>query len=360
MIRTKTTLILAMILLGLFGLWYFNMRKNEPAQTPSEAGADERALEVSVKKAGDLKSITSEERLPVVIVADNETVITAETSGTISSASFEVGSPIGQGATLVRITDPNGSILSKSGIRSEAIRQAEISVSSARKSYKEAKRLAEKNTNKESYLDRDLAQLRLEEAEIALANALDASTVRAPLSGIVSEKYVNVGSSVTPGTMLAKIATGSVPKARFQVSERVRDSLAIGDSVRILLQENREKTAHVTSIAAHADPATGKFPIEARLEKDSIPSGTIGSAIIEIRQTASEASSFFLPLSTIITNQEGSFFFVAENGKAKKISATSIIVSGETGAVSADIPENAAVIIESTGTLEDGMKISEK
>jgi membrane fusion protein (multidrug efflux system) len=358
--RTKTTIILAAIFLGLLGLWFFTMKKNESVETPKESGADERALEVSVKKASDLKSTTSEERLPVVIAADNETVITSEKSGIVSSANFEVGNSIGQGATLVRITDPNGSILSKSGIRSEALRQAEIAVSSARKSYKEAKRLAEKNTNKESYLTRDLARLRLEEAEIALANALDASTVRAPLSGTVSAKFVNVGSSVTPGTALAKIATGSIPKARFHVSERVRNSLALGDSVQILLQENRNETARITSIASNADPTTGKFPIEARFEKGFVSPGTIGSVIIEIRRLASEDSSFFLPLSIITTNQEGSFFFVAENGEAKKISATSIVVSGETGIVSADIPQDTDVIVKSAGTLEDGTLISLK
>lgn len=353
-------LVFAVVVLGLFGLWFFTMRKNEPEQAPKEPGADERALEVSVKKASDLKRVTSEERLPAVVVPDNETAIAAETSGTVSSANFEVGSAVTQGAVLVRITDPTGATLAKNGIRSEAIRQAEIAASSARKSYKEAKRLAEKNTNKESYLARDLARLRLEGTEIDLANALDASSIRASLSGVVSAKYMDVGSSVTPGTLLAKIATGSTPKARFQVSERARRSLALGDSVRILLQENREEKARVTSIASIADSATGKFPIEVRLEKGSVSPGTIGEVIIESRQLASETSSFFLPLSAITTNQEGSFFFVTENGKAKKISATSVTVSGETGTVSADIPQDATVIVESSGTLEDGKPINTK
>lgn len=362
MTRTTIILALAILFLATFGVWTFATKKNTPNDAKENTEQEKQTITVTIKKARDLKSATFEERIPAIIVPENETTIVSETSGTVSLANFEVGSAIAKGAILVRITNPTGTTLTKNGIQSEAIRQAEIAASSARKSYKEAKRLAEKNTNKESYLARDLARLRLESAEIELRNALDASIVRAPLSGIVSEKSVNVGSSVSPGTTIATIASSGAQKIRFQVSRNTRQSLAIGDSARILLGKDREEKARIISIALVADPATSKFPVEARFEKEALSSETIATAVLQTKHSASEASEFFLPLSALTTGQEGSFFFIAQNETAKKVKVTSLIVSGETALVSADISKDDNIIIEGSGTLEDGMKtrVSEK
>lgn len=358
MTRTTITLALAFafVLLVAFGIWTVTTKK-DTNDTKENTTQEEIVITVKTKEARDTKSATFEERLPARIVPANETAIVAETSGTVSSVSFEVGQSVTLGETLVRITNPTGTTLAKSGIQSEAVRQAEITASLTRKSYKEAKRLAEKDSSKENSLARDLARLRLESAEIDLANALDASIVRAPLSGIVSEKNVGLGSSVSPGTVLATIASSGMPKAQFQISESLRLSLKTGDSVRVLHEENREETARITSIASIADPATGKFAVEARFEKSLPISGTIAIASLQTTRSASSTSEFFLPLSAITTGQDGSYFFVTENETAKKITITSLSVSGETALVKADISEDAHIIIESAGTLEDGMKV---
>lgn len=358
MTRTKTIFALA-ILVVVSGIWFFTTKKNPSESKVKDDSKEERAVTVTIAEAHTLKNASFEERLPAVVVPANETAIVAETTGTVSLANFEVGSAVIRGAVLVRITDPTGATVAKSGIRSEAVRQAEIAASSARKSYKEAKRLAEKNTSKESYLARDLAALRLESAEIELANALDASIVRAPLSGIVSGKSVNIGSSVSPGTAIATIASSGMPKARFQVSESLRSSIKTNDPVRVLLKDASEETASIASIASVADPATGKFAVEARLEKSVPLSGTVASVIVRSTRTAPESSEFFLPLSSLTAGQDGSFFFIVENETAKKIAVDSLSVSGETALVKADISEGAGVIVESAGALEDGMKIHE-
>lgn len=360
MTRTKIILALAILLIAVSGIWFFATNKNTSKKAPEDGTQEKSTVTVTTKKTSELKSTTFEERLPARITPANETAIVAETSGTVSLANFEVGSAVAEGAILIRITDPTGATLAKSGIRSESVRQAEIVASLARKSYKEAKRLAEKNSSKENSLARDLARLRLESAEIDLQNALDASIVRAPLSGIISGKGVAIGSSVSPGTTIATIASSGMPKARFQVSESLRRSLKRDDSVRVFPEEDREEIARITSIAHVADPATGKFAVEARFEKLVPLSGTIATVIVQTTQVASEASEFFLPLSALTTGQDGSFFFIIENETAKKIDIPTFSVSGETALIRTDISEDARIIIESAGALEDGVKVTER
>ena len=358
----RTILIIVVLLLLCAGGWFWTARKNAPENAPKESTSEARPIDVTVKKASDLTTLVSEERLPGVIVPENETIVTARISGTVSSVSFDVGKPLTLGQVLVRIDDPIGSVISKSGIQSESVRQAEIAASLARKTYKDANRLAENNKTKSkaNNLARDLAKLRLESAEIDLENTTNNALVRSPLSGIVTEKSVDIGSAVAPGTAIATIASGGAPKARFQISENTARVLANGNSISILLHNGNEEQGTITSISKIADTSTGKFSVEASLEGKSESVGTVATVIVRTQASSTETSTLVLPLSAITTGQDGSFFFIVKDGAAKKIAVTSLSVSGETATVSADIPKDADVIIESLGTLEDGTQVNKK
>ena len=362
MLKRSTSWSLFIVLAALIGAIFFFFDKTTPSKSAESASEEPSTapLPVIVKKASELKNSASEEHLPGIVVPDSETVITATTSGTVSSVSFAVGTPVAVGSTLLRIDTPFGAV-SKDGIQSDTVRQAEIAVSLAKKSYKEANNLAEKESTKSTAntLARDLAKLRLESATIALTNALDASIVRSTASGVVSQKNIGIGSSVVPGTVLATIASGASPKIRFHVAEDTRHMLALGNTITVT-SNSKDFEARITSIGAIADTSTGKFPVEATFKNVAVSAGTVATVTLQTNRAVSAASEFSLPLSALTTGQDGSFFFIVENGTAKKISVASVTVSGETGIVSADIPEDTAIIIESKGVLEDGSVITEQ
>ncbi len=358
--RRSTLWIFTILLIIIGSIWVFLSQKStSKSQEETVKNNETTPLQVTVKKARDLKSTSTEDHLPGVIIPENETTLLATTSGTISSAPFEVGSTVALGSVLFRIDTPFGSAVSKDGLPSETIRQAEIAVSLANKAYKDAERLTEKDRTKSvaNTLARNLAKLRLESATIALDNARNSALVRATLSGIISKKNVSTGSAVSPGTTLATIASGTAPKIRFQVSTDTRQTLALGDTITVT-SGNISSEAHITSLGAIADSGTGKFPIEAKLSDKSLRAGSIATVTLKTESALTNVSTFSLPLSAITTGQDGSFFFVEEDGKAKKVIATSVTVSGETGIVSADIPDDTNIIIESGRTLEEGAAVS--
>ncbi|QQS20878.1 MAG: efflux RND transporter periplasmic adaptor subunit [Candidatus Moraniibacteriota bacterium] len=362
---TRTRLIITVLVVIALGTSVFWFAKR-PSKTPEESSvkdSNHATPEIVTAKAKDLAARVTEERIPAIVAAENETAIVAQTSGTVTSVSFSLGKAVSIGTPLVRIADPASSVASKSGIRSDTIRQAEIDASLARKSYKEAKRLAEKYTNKESYSARDVAKLRLESAEVALTNALESSIVRSPASGTVIEKSVGVGSSVAPGTVLAKVASKSEPVVRFHVSSDTLASLELGQEISVQKGTGgvNGKRASITAISRNADPLTGKFPVEATLSGATFSPGTVVSVVLPIRLVAeAEGFSLALPLSAVTTSQEGSFFFIEENGKATKVPVKNISVSGESALVSADISDDANVIVESGATLEEALPVRHK
>ncbi|QQS15577.1 MAG: efflux RND transporter periplasmic adaptor subunit [Candidatus Moraniibacteriota bacterium] len=352
-------IIFCLALIGGGSLFLHNSASETKESSPESSETDH--IQVITKKASELKTVSSEEHLPGIIAPEHETIFLATASGTIAAAPFEVGDTVSLGSVLFRIDTPFGSAITKDGLSSETIRQAEIAVSLAKKSYKDANRLAEKKSTKSvaNTLARDLAKLRLESAEIALDNARNNSIIRSTFSGVISKKNASVGSAVSPGTELASIASTTTPTVRFSVSGNLRERLALGDVVSVQSGEMSSE-AHITSIGALADSSTGKFPVEAKLSDDMLRAGTVATVSLTSEHSLTESDRLSLPLSATTTGQDGSFFFIEDSGIAKKVSVDSITVSGETGIVSANVPNDANIIVESGKALEEGASVDIK
>lgn len=351
---------LAICLVIVVGGVVFSRRSASETPAQPSTSTTTAPAQVAIAKAIDLKTVASEEHLPGIIVPKYETSVVSATSGTIAAAPFEVGDTVSLGSILFRIDTPFGSAVSKDGLSSETIRQAEIAVSLAKKSYKDAARLTEKKSTKSvaNTLARDLAKLRLESAEIALDNARNNTLVRATFSGVISQKNVGIGSAVSPGIELASIASDDTSLVKFSVSVGTREKLALGDTVTLQAGDATSSEARITSVGAIADSGTGKFPVEAKLSSNTFRAGTIATVILTSKSTVTETAVFSLPLSAITTGQDGSFFFVEESGTAKKVNVDSVTVSGEIGIVSADISDDANIIVETGRTLEDGSMVN--
>lgn len=316
------------------------------------------ATDVHVKEAHSLRTDSVETNIPGIVAFENETAVIASGSGTVSSISFELGKSVSTGTVLATITNPITPIVSKDGIQSDAIRNAEIAASEARKAYKEAKRVAEKHSSHANDLARDTARLRLESTEIALQNAKDAHILRSPVSGIVSAKNIDTGSNVSAGTTIATIAVGTNAKVKFQIPQDLSKAILPGDRVTIESADGTVSDATVSAIAPSADGATGKIPVEAKLLSQTFLPGTIVTIHIPVTHKASETdSTLLLPLSAVTTSQNGSFLFVADGDHAKKVTVSIETVLGEDVRAKGDFADNAAIIIDGNKRLEDGSAI---
>ncbi len=316
-------------------------------------------IDVRTTPASELRSAAITERIPGIITPENETILVAETSGTVSFVGFELGQSVSTGTLLATITNPNTSAFAKSGEQSDAIRNAEITASEARKAYKEAKRTAEKHSTHANDLASETARLRLESAEIALENIRDAHNFRSPISGTISAKNVNTGSTVSAGTILGKIALGHTSKVLFQISPTSKSTLTPGATVTVSNAHGVETQAVITAIAPLADTGTGRIPVEARLTESTLLPGTTATVHIPIKQEAShEESGFLIPLSTLTTSQNSSFLFLADNGKAKQVPVTVEDILGDTVRITGEIPEDAHIITDGNKRLENGTSIN--
>jgi len=112
------------------------------------------------------------------------------------------------------------------------------------------KELAKQNASSAADLERAEATARSAQAEYDLQRIrLERTTVRAPFTGVVGQRYVSVGDYVTSSTRLASLHTVNPQRAAFQVPERFAR----------LLRPEQEVTFRVAAIPGHDFSGTVDF-----------------------------------------------------------------------------------------------------
>jgi RND family efflux transporter MFP subunit len=117
--------------------------------------------------------------------------------------------------------------------------------------------------NSRSSLDSNRENMKAQEALVGLAKqALDKSTIRSPLTGIVSERWVEPGQAVTPGTRLFSLVDLSEMELVANVPIGDIGSIHAGQSIQLQVSGfGASATGKVERIAPTADPSTRMIPI---------------------------------------------------------------------------------------------------
>src|ERR1700691_70245 len=140
------------------------------------------------------------------------------------------------------------------------------------------------------------AKAALRQAEISLAD----SDLKAPLSGYIVARNVDVGTLASPSSAAFTIADTSVVKATFGVPEDEIDLVHLGETLTLQVQnDTAQYSGRVTSISPSADARSRVFTIEVTLSnsRNTLKPGMIASVVLGGRREASQPS---VPLSAIV------------------------------------------------------------
>ena len=147
----------------------------------------------------------------------------SDEQGRITALLFREGQTVPRGAPLVRIDD---AMLRAQAERADADRDL------AQQQLARVRRLREQNAAAPADLERAEAAARSANAALSLLQVQIArSTVRAPFSGIVGQRFVSIGDYVTTSSPLLTLQTVDPQRAVIQVPERHAASLRQGQTV---------------------------------------------------------------------------------------------------------------------------------
>jgi len=220
----------------------------------------------------------------------------SEISGPVVQTYVEQGQPVKRGQPLARIDDTS--------IR-EALLSAQSAARSARLSLDNATRDAERQQRLEAAgavapRDVEAAQRALAAAQATMADAqsrltaaeqqLSKTTFRAPFNGLVSERPVNAGDVVQPGTAIATVVNPASMRLEGSVPAEQLSSLKIGTPVIFTVNGygTQTFTGRIDRINPTADPTTRQVRVYVTIpnEKSTLVGGLFadGRVATESRQ----------------------------------------------------------------------------
>jgi len=169
------------------------------------------------------------------------------------------------------------------GVAKASYQRAEVNLTDRRREktrwenlYKEGSATEQQRDQAVTAYDRAAAELELTRAQISQAEAslrqaqvnLDEATIEAPISGVVTEKWVDEGDMVGPGLRLARIEQIDTVKVVGGVSERHIGALAAGKTTARLTVDaypDEQFDGVVSRVGPGVDRVTRTVEIEVRV-----------------------------------------------------------------------------------------------
>ncbi len=207
------------------------------------------------------------------LVAERTAQIRAEVPGSVIQVFVDPGARVAKGTSLAKIDDRaiNDSYLSARSGLSAAQNSADLAARELDRATKLVAAGAISDRDVENARRSDLsARTMLDDAKARLASAqkaLDATNVLAPYAGVVSERTVNPGDVVAPGSPLFAIVDPATMRLEAAVPAEELSQVRLGAPVRFSVTGYPGRTfeGRVSNINPSADPQTRQVRLFVRI-----------------------------------------------------------------------------------------------
>ena len=253
-----------------------------------------------------------------------EARVRAEIAGPVQQTHADEGQRVRAGALLARLDDTavrDAYLSAKS-----AVRTAESALQNAQRNLERSSRLAKAGALPER--DLETAQLNATNAEGALADAqarlasagkqLAQTTVRAPITGVVSDREVDAGDVVTVGAELFRIVDLGSLRLEASVAAAEIDRLKPGMPVEFGVSGyDRRFTGRIERINPTVDPTTGQVRIYVAIpnERQSLVAGLFA----EGRVATDARKAIGVPMDAVDQRGTEPVLHVVKAGKVKHL-----------------------------------------
>ena len=275
---------------------------------PGAAGPPAMPVEVAVARtdtvvdailaSGQIESIQSVELRP-------------EIEGRLAAILVREGAEVVKGTPLFQVDD---------GELKAEVARAEADRDLARQALERTRELIDQQASSQADLERAEATARSTRAQYDLLSLrLARTTVRAPFSGVVGQRFVSVGDYLTTSTRLASLQTVHPQRAVFQVPERYAAALKVGQRVvfRVAALPGKEYTGVVDFVDPVVQVPGRTITVKAEVAnpRRELQAGMFIDARLA---TAVRPNAVVIPEDAILPIQGSSFVWVAKDGKATR------------------------------------------
>jgi len=290
-------------------------------------------VETTTPIRGDIVAVYSG-TAPIEAFAEADVI--AKVAGEVRELLVEEGDDVTQGQVLARLDGDR--------LRLE-LNQSEANLRKLQRDYERNVDLKDKDLISSGDFDKIRYEMEALEASFNLAKLeLDYTQIRAPIDGVVSERFIKLGNTISANEPAFRVTSLDPLVAYLHVPEREYRHIARDQIVGIDIDalQGQRIIASVTRVSPIVDPQTGTFKITIEVSDNErrIKPGMFGrvSIVYDVHENVLQ-----IPRSAILEESGETSVFVVEDGKAvRRIVQTGYSDSG---------------MIEITEALNDGDQV---
>jgi RND family efflux transporter MFP subunit len=256
-----------------------------------------------------------------VVEAIKQTTLSAQTQGRILEINFDINDYVEKDAVLIKISDHEQSASAKQAAASISEIRARLTL--AQTNFKRFETLLASNTVSQAEFDDARTALQravanLKNAEAARDQALqqvDYTVVRAPYSGIVTARLVELGEAVSPGAPLMSGFSLEQLRVRTEVPNRFARQIDTDKGVDIVLDTQPVSRIHGTEVTVFpfANPRSNSVTVRVGLPKNT--AGIYPGMLTKVAFATEQDTRILIPRSSVFNRSELTGVYVLEGDR---------------------------------------------
>lgn len=264
-------------------------------------GAQASGLELAEAR---LETVVQEEMVESVIEAVHRSTVSAQTAGRVLEILFDVDDFVPKGSVLLRIRDKE---------QRAALKAAEARLQEAQSEFTRIQDIFAKKLVAKSAFDKAEAALKAARAAHEQAEEqLERTVIRAPFSGIVVERHIEIGESANPGQPLMTGLSLERLRAVANVSQRHIETVRALAKARVILDsaEPQSVEGQAITISPYADPHTHTFKV--RVDLPPGRHGVYPGSFAKVAFAVGERERLLIPAQAVVYRSEVSAAYVVD------------------------------------------------
>lgn len=307
-------------------------------------------VNVNVAKVSE-KGTGNELTLTGTLFPVTELNISAQAQGQITSLNIDLGEYKNKGAVIATIDNE---------LKQLAFENAKLNEARLKRNFERIENLYKGGSATEQQLDDarnayESAKIQLEQSEKQLSDA----TIEAPFSGVITQKYVEKGSFINPGSPIASIIDISKLKVKINVSESNIYQIQKGNNAIVTtdVYPGTEFLGHVTFVSDRGDESHN-YAMEVEITNSTqhpLKAGTFANVKIN---TSGADKALFIPREALIGSTNDASVYLAENNVARLRKITVKNTNGNYLQVLSGLTLGDEIIVTGQINLVDGKEIN--
>jgi len=274
------------------------------------------------------------------------------TAGTVRQVLVNEGQAVKQGQTLATLDDSQ--LRNSYAIAKATLAQAEDGFKRMDQLYKKGSLPAVK------YVDIQTKLSEAQSSEKMARKMLNDCVLKAPFSGYIAKRSVDVGQNVMPGLSCFDLVKLDNIEVSIPIPEQEIANIKTGQemSFTVAALGNRRFTGKVTKKGVQADVLSHTYNVTLSLSNGD--HALLPGMVCSVESHSNTSSSIVVPQEAVLTDGKQQFVWINKGGKAQRRSITTSGVTSAGVVISSGLTTGEKLIVSGQNKVSEGTKVTEK